>query len=95
MGKPANNYPSPDVFVNEALKLIEDAEKVGISLRVMGAIAVYLHSKDFKESEGAIYQPWVSEEFLATLARQKVRFAETVVNLIEKNYPEAKVLRSR
>jgi hypothetical protein len=49
MGKPANNYPSPDVFVNEALKLIEDAEKVGISLRVMGAIAVYLHSKDFKE----------------------------------------------
>jgi hypothetical protein len=47
------------------------------------------------ESEGAIYQPWVSEEFLATLARQKVRFAETVVNLIEKNYPEAKVLRSR
>lgn len=47
------------------------------------------------ESEGAMYQPWVSEEFLAMLARQKVRFAEIVMNLIEKNYPEAKVLRSR
>ena len=43
------------------------------------------------ESEDAMYQPWISEEFLATFVRQKVRWAEFIMNLIEKEYPEAKV----
>lgn len=43
------------------------------------------------ESEDSIYQPWVSEDFLATFARQKVKWAKTIVDLIEKNYPEAKI----
>lgn len=43
------------------------------------------------ESEDFMYQPWVNEEFLATFVRQKVKWAEFVKNLIEENYPEAKI----
>ncbi|RLI31487.1 hypothetical protein DRO48_00590 [Candidatus Bathyarchaeota archaeon] len=40
---------------------------------------------------GAIYRPWVSPDYLAFLAREKVKYAETIISIIEKNYPEAKL----
>jgi len=42
-------------------------------------------------SVGAHYKPWVSPESLAFLAREKVKYAETLISLVEKNYPEAKL----
>jgi len=42
-------------------------------------------------SVGALYKPWVSPDSLAFLAREKVKYAETLIELIEKNYPEAKL----
>lgn len=38
---------------------------------------------------GALYKPWVSPDHLAFLAREKVKQAEIIISLIEKNYPEA------
>ena len=43
------------------------------------------------ESEDFMYQPWVSEEFLAKFARQKVKWAGIIKSFIEKDYPEAKI----
>jgi len=40
---------------------------------------------------GALYKPWVSPESLAFLAREKVKYAETLISLVEKNHPEAKL----
>jgi hypothetical protein len=40
---------------------------------------------------GALYKPWVSPDHLAFLAREKVKQAEIIISLIEKNYPEAKL----
>jgi len=42
-------------------------------------------------SVGALYKPWVSPESLAFLAREKVKYAETLISIVEKNYPEAKL----
>jgi len=42
-------------------------------------------------SVGAMYKPWVSPESLAFAAREKVKNAETIIQLIDKNYPEAKL----
>jgi hypothetical protein len=42
-------------------------------------------------SVGAMYKPWVSPESLAFSAREKVKNAETIIQLVDKNYPEAKV----
>jgi hypothetical protein len=42
-------------------------------------------------SVGAMYKPWVSPESLAFSAREKVKNAETIIQLIDKNYPEAKL----
>jgi hypothetical protein len=44
-------------------------------------------------SIGSLYKPWVSPENLAFLAREKVKQAEIIISLIEKNYPEAKLSR--
>ncbi len=41
-------------------------------------------------SMGALYKPWVSPESLAFIAREKVKNAETIIQLIDKNCPEAK-----
>jgi len=40
-------------------------------------------------SVSAMYKPWVSPESLAFSAREKVKNAETIVQLVDKNYPEA------
>ena len=42
-------------------------------------------------SVGAMYKPWVSPDSLAFSAREKVKNAETIIQLIDKNYPEAKL----
>jgi len=42
-------------------------------------------------SVSALYKPWTSPEHLAFLAREKVKQAEIIISLIEKNYPEAKL----
>ena len=44
-------------------------------------------------SAGALYKPYTSPEHLAFLAREKVKMAEIIISLIEKNYPEAKLSR--
>lgn len=40
---------------------------------------------------GGIYKPWTAEAFLATLAREKVKYAETIRNIIDKVNPELKL----
>ena len=42
-------------------------------------------------SMASLYKPWVSPDTLAFIAREKVKTAETIIGLIEKNYPEAKL----
>ena len=42
-------------------------------------------------SVGAMYKPWVSPDSLAFSAREKVKNAETIIQLVDKNYPEAKL----
>ena len=42
-------------------------------------------------SVGAMYKPWVSPDSLAFSAREKVKNAETIIQLIDKNCPEAKL----
>lgn len=42
-------------------------------------------------SVGTMYKPWVSPESLAFAAREKVKNAETIIQLVDKNYPEAKL----
>jgi len=41
-------------------------------------------------SVSAMYKPWVSPDSLAFSAREKVKNAETIIQLIDKNYPDAK-----
>jgi hypothetical protein len=40
---------------------------------------------------GAMYKPWVSPESLAFAAREKVKYAEIIRELVQKHYPEAKL----
>lgn len=42
-------YPPPDIFIQEALDCVKESEKEGIILRIMGGMAIYLHSTDFKD----------------------------------------------
>ena len=42
-------------------------------------------------SVSALYKPWVSPEHLAFLAREKVKQAEIIISIVEKNYPDAKL----
>jgi hypothetical protein len=42
-------------------------------------------------SVGAHYRSWVSPDSLAFMAKEKVRQAEIIVGLVEKNFPKAKV----
>ena len=38
---------------------------------------------------GALYKPWTSPALLADMAREKVKYAQTIHELIQENYPEA------
>jgi len=44
---PIEEYPKPEVFLDEAATLVIEAEKKGLLLRVMGGMAIYMHSKDY------------------------------------------------
>ena len=39
----------------------------------------------------AIYKPWVSAEFLAEWAREKVKYAQIIHELIQENFPQARL----
>ena len=41
---PLEEYPSPPTFVEEATQCVREAQAQGISLRVMGGLAIYLHA---------------------------------------------------
>lgn len=38
---------------------------------------------------GALYKPWTSPQLLAEMAREKVKYAQIIHELIQENYPEA------
>ncbi len=42
-------------------------------------------------SMGSLYKPWVNPDSLAFIVREKVKTAQTIIGLIERNYPEAKL----
>ncbi|MEM3874124.1 MAG: hypothetical protein QXU45_03215 [Candidatus Bathyarchaeia archaeon] len=46
---PIDEYPPPSTFINEAISCVEEAEKKGITLRIIGGLAIYLHSQDYKD----------------------------------------------
>lgn len=46
---PIEEYPKPEVFLDEAQTLVEEAGKKGLMLRVMGGMAIYMHSRNFEE----------------------------------------------
>ena len=45
---PIEEYPKPEVFIDEANTLVDGAAKEGLTLRVMGGMAIYMHSKEFE-----------------------------------------------
>lgn len=46
---PLEEYPSPEEFIQEAITCVEEAEKRGIILRVMGGMAIYMHSRQYED----------------------------------------------
>lgn len=46
---PIEEYPKPEVFIDEAKVLVEEAERRGLLLRIMGGMAIYMHSTEFEE----------------------------------------------
>ena len=45
---PIEEYPKPEVFIDEAMTLVNEAAKKNLLLRVMGGMAIYMHSKDYE-----------------------------------------------
>ncbi len=45
---PVEEYPPPEVFINEALSCVSEAEKNGVILRIMGGVGIYIHSQAYK-----------------------------------------------
>jgi hypothetical protein len=45
---PIEEYPKPEVFIDEAITLVNEAGTKGLMLRVMGGMAIYLHSKEYE-----------------------------------------------
>lgn len=45
---PIEDYPKPEVFIDEAMTLVNEATKKGLLLRVMGGMAIYMHSKEYE-----------------------------------------------
>ncbi len=40
---------------------------------------------------GDLYKPWVSPDSLASMAREKVKYAQTIMELVQSNLPEARL----
>jgi len=49
---PLDEYPKPEVFLTEGRRLIDEAQKQGMILRVMGPIALHYHFPDYVELYG-------------------------------------------
>jgi len=45
---PIEEYPKADVFVDEAMVLVNEASNKGLILRVMGGVAIYMHSMAYE-----------------------------------------------
>lgn len=45
---PIEEYPKPEEFVKEAKDIVEAAKKRGLVLRIMGGLAVYVHSTEYE-----------------------------------------------
>ncbi len=45
---PIEEYPKPEVFIDEAKVLVDEADKRGLILRVMGGMGIYMHSKEYE-----------------------------------------------
>src|SRR5512136_3022051 len=45
---PIEDYPKPEVFIDEAATLVEEAGKLGLTLRVMGGMGIFIHSKEYE-----------------------------------------------
>jgi len=46
---PEEEWPSPSTFIEEAKACVKEAEDKGIILRIMGGMAIYLHSQEHKQ----------------------------------------------
>lgn len=44
---PLEEYPSPDVFLSESRRLVEEAQRQGLVIRVMGPIALHFHFPEY------------------------------------------------
>ena len=49
---PLDEYPKPEEYLEEARALTEEAQKLGIILRVMGPIALHFHFPDYVDLYG-------------------------------------------
>ncbi|MEM4276505.1 MAG: hypothetical protein QXQ13_03325 [Thermoplasmata archaeon] len=45
---PVEEYPKPEVFIDEAVTLVNEAAQRGLILRVMGGMAIYMHSREYE-----------------------------------------------
>lgn len=45
----SKKHPSPSVFIKEAERIVKEAEKNGVVLRIMGAIAIHIHCPKFAD----------------------------------------------
>ena len=48
---PLEEYPPPEVFVEETIQCVSDAAKEGIILRAIGGLAIYLHAHGAGDKE--------------------------------------------
>ena len=46
---PEEEWPPPSVFIEEARACVKETEDKGIILRIMGGVAIYLHSQEHKQ----------------------------------------------
>ena len=44
-----HEWPAPSVFVEEAKACVQDAQDKGISMRIMGGLAIYLHCDEYED----------------------------------------------
>jgi hypothetical protein len=44
---PIEEWPKPEEFVEEAIRIVSYAEDNGVTLRVMGGLAIHIHSREY------------------------------------------------
>jgi hypothetical protein len=61
-------------LINEAVKIAELGESKGIPLRLMGALAIYVHCSDeAKAFHEALSRQFTDIDFMTTADREKVK----------------------